>query len=101
MLRWAGAVGEQVRETIGHVLDSRKHPEQAFKVCLGILNLAKKYGEARLERVCGQANRFGTCSYRRIEGMLKLRVEEEKHPELELTPAALEHDNIRGSRYYS
>lgn len=101
LLRWAGAIGEQVREAIEHVLDSRKHPEQAFKVCLGILNLAKKYGTERLERVCGQANRFGTYSYRRIEGMLKLSVEEEEHPELEPAATALEHENIRGSRYYS
>jgi len=81
-------------------LDSRKHPEQAFKVCMGILNLAKKYGPDRLKKICGQANRFGTCSYRRIEGMLKLSVEEEEHPELELAPAVAEHENIRGSRYY-
>jgi len=69
-------------------------------VCLGILNLGKKYGEKRLERICGKANEFGTHSLKRIENMLKLSVEEEQHPQLELASPVLHHQNIRGSGYY-
>jgi transposase len=98
ILKWAKAIGEEVALLIEKVLESRKHPEQAFKVCLGILNLSKGYGAERLKKACKQANRFGTCSLKRIESMLKLALEQEKHPELQLIPA---HENIRGSNYYN
>ena len=98
ILRWAKAIGEEVGVVIQKVLDSRKHPEQAFKVCLGILALSKKYGPERLKKACRKADEFGTYSFKRIESMLKVALEEEKHPELELIPA---HENIRGSGYYN
>jgi len=98
ILRWAKAVGEEVARVIEKVLAGRKHPEQAFKVCLGILSLSKKYGVERLEKACRKADRFGTYSFKRIESMLKVALEEEKNPELELIPA---HENIRGSGYYN
>jgi transposase len=98
ILKWARAIGEEVALVIEKVLDSRKHPEQAFKVCLGILSLSKKYGAERLKKACKQANRFGTYSFKRIESMLKLALEEERHPDLALIPA---HENIRGSGYYN
>jgi transposase len=98
ILRWAKAIGEEVARVIEKVLDSRKHPEQAFKVCLGILSLSRKYGAERLQKACRKADRFGTYSFKRIESMLKVALEEEKHPELELIPA---HENIRGSGYYN
>jgi hypothetical protein len=83
---------------IEKVLESRKHPEQAFKVCLGILSLSKRYGAERLRKACRKADGFGIYSLKRIESMLKAALEEEKHPELELIPA---HENIRGSGYYN
>jgi len=98
ILKWARAIGEEVGLVIEKVLESRKHPEQAFKVCLGILSLAKGYGAERLKKACRQANRYRTCSFKRIESMIKLAQEEEKQPELELIPA---HENIRGSEYYN
>jgi hypothetical protein len=98
ILRWAKAIGEEVAVVIGKVLEKRKHPEQAFKVCLGILSLGKKYGAERLQKVCRKADGFGIYSLRRIESMLKATLEEEKHPEPELIPA---HENIRGSGYYN
>ena len=97
--RWAKSIGEEVAKVIENVLESRKHPEQAFKVCMGILSLAKKHGDERLNKACRQANHFGTCSYKRIENMLKLGLEEEKHPEL--IPSIPDHENIRGDQYYN
>ena len=98
---WAKDLGEEVLQVIEKVLESRKHPEQAFKVCLGILNLGKKYGSERLNKVCGQANGFGTCSLKCIENMLKVDLEEERHPKLELVASIAAHENIRGNQYYN
>jgi transposase len=97
---WAKSIGEEALQVIEEVLRSRRHPEQAFRVCLGILSLAKKYGAQRLNKACGKALYFGTCSYRRIESMLKLGMEEDQQPALEVVGTIAAHENIRGSRYY-
>jgi transposase len=99
-LKWAAEIGEEVKTTIEAVLDSRKHPEQSFRVCLGILSLAKKYGARRLEQTCRKANELEVRSYRRIEAMLRLGAEADRQPQLELAPIP-EHENIRGSGYYN
>ena len=55
-LRWAAELGEQTQELIADVLAGRRHPEQAFRTCLGILGLAKRYTPERLEAACLRAN---------------------------------------------
>ena len=55
ILRWAGEIGPEVAALVGKVLQEREHPEQGFKVALGIINLYRKYGEERLEQACGRA----------------------------------------------
>jgi len=100
LLRWASAMGEEVRTVIQRALQNRKHPEQAFRACLGILNLGNKHGEQRLRRACRQANTHGICSYQSIERMIKLAIEAEKQPELAWAGIA-SHENIRGSGYYN
>jgi transposase len=100
--RWANSLGEEVVQVIEAVLESRKHPEQAYKVCLGILNLGKKYGQERLLRACAQANEMGTCSLKWIETQLKRTREEERlQQELNLLACIPTHENIRGSGYYT
>ena len=99
-LGWARSIGTDVAHTIDKVLKGRKFPEQAYRVCLGILSLAKKYGNEQLNAACKKAASRGTCSYKRIESILKLAAEEAKHPKLDLDFGIPEHKNIRGSHYY-
>ena len=98
LLRWARAHGDNVAAVIAQVLQDAKYPPQAFRSCLGILNLEKSYGAPRLDRACQKALSCGLCSYRRIENMLKLGLEDEQEqPQLSLP----RHENVRGSRYYT
>jgi transposase len=96
---WARSIGEEVVQVIRHVLASRKHPEQAYRACMGILSLAKKHGEQRLNRVCKRANHFGTSSLKSIKSMIELDLEEEQS-QRQLIWAIPEHENIRGAGYY-
>jgi transposase len=96
---WAQSIGDDVAEIIQMVLTSRKHPEQAFKTCMGILNLVKKHGPDRLNKACARALGFGFYSYKRIKNILDRGLEEEPLIESrELTVSS--HENIRGSLYY-
>ncbi len=98
-LRWAKAIGKETAEVIETVLAGRKHPEQAYRACLGILSLAKKHGNERLNRVCRRAGEVGTSSLKRIEEMIKLEKEDEEK-QRKLFSSIPEHENIRGPEYY-
>ena len=98
-IKWAQSIGDDVAEMIQVVLKSRKHPEQAFKTCMGILNLVKKHGPDRLNKACARALGFGFYSYKRIKNILDRGLEEEPlYESRELTVSS--HENIRGSKYY-
>ena len=97
-LRWARALGANVEAVIEQVLSDAKYPPQGFRSCLGILNLEKSYGAVRLDRACRRALSYDLCSYRRIQNMLKLGLEEEQEQQPLSFPS---HDNVRGSRYYN
>ena len=98
-IKWGQSIGDDVAEMIRVVLKSRKHPEQAFKTCMGILNLVKEHGPDRLNKACRRALGFGFYSYRRIKNILDRGLEEEVLAESMELPV-LSHENIRGSQYY-
>ncbi len=100
MISWAEKIGPEVRRMIVKVLESRKHPEQAYKVCLGIINLSKKYGNIRLNKACRRAVEFHNYSYKAVKNILEKGLDKLQEESLfpELLPV---HENIRGSRYYS
>jgi len=98
-IKWGQSIGDDVAEMIRVVLKSRKHPEQAFKTCMGILNLVKEHEPDRLNKACERALGFGFHSYRRIKNILDRGLEEEKLEDSMELPVS-SHENIRGSQYY-
>jgi len=100
-VKWAKAVGDDVALVVEKVLESRKHPEQAFKVCMGLLNLPKEYGVERVNRACRKAHEFGTYSYKRIKNILERGLDEEQTLSEKEQMKMLVHENIRGSHYYN
>lgn len=97
---WAERSGEATRSFIEALLKRRKHPEQAYRSCLGVLSLGRKYGNDRLNLACVRAVAFGAYSYRAVKNILAQgleRIEEEA-----CIPAGLpEHENVRGTEYYA
>ena len=99
-IRWATTIGPHTKALIATVLRSRRHPQQAFRSCLGILRLADSYGEERLEAAAGRAVALGANSYRSVESILNHRLDERPSEQIELG-LAIEHTNIRGASYYN
>jgi hypothetical protein len=98
-IRWAATMGGSVKEFIRLMLDSREHPEQAFKACMGILKLGNKYDEKALQFVCKKAIEINSISYRFIANSLKnntYKMEEDDANNL-ILPF---HKNIRGKENY-
>jgi transposase len=100
MINWAEKMGPSTAQIITAVLSSRKHPQQGYRSCLGILRLSKSYGEERLEAACGRALLLGTCRYKSIESILKHGLDRKPIPEQQELNLPQDHDNIRGPDYY-
>ena len=98
-LRWAEEIGPQTTQLVGAVLEKRRHPQQAYRSCLGILGLAKGYTNQRLEAACGRGLAADIDTYKGIHNILKNNLDQiqaEKATEVSLPT----HDNIRGQTYY-
>ncbi|MEW6748010.1 MAG: IS21 family transposase, partial [Planctomycetota bacterium] len=102
ILQWAGKTGPQTAALAQKILQSKAHPEQGYRACLGLLRLGQKYGADRLEAACTRALMIDTCSYRSVKSILERgldRVPLPNHgPDGAKKP--IDHDNIRGSEYY-
>ena len=99
-IRWAGKIGPHAQTLVEHILNSRAHPQQGFRSCLGILRLAKSYGDERLDAACRRAVAIGGTSYKSVESILKHNLDQKPLPEDNDTENCIEHVNIRGARYY-
>jgi transposase len=101
-ITWAGTIGPQTAALVAAILADRPHPEQGYRSCLGILRLAKRYGEARLEAACVRAVAVGARSYRHLDAILKRGLDRIAPPaaapqQLTLPPP---HEDLRGAAYY-
>lgn len=99
IVEWAQKSGPCCAELVRQIMESRPHPEQGFRACLGIIRLGKAAGQERLEAACRRALHFGACSYRSVESILKHRLDQQPL-EQELPLNSPDHINVRGREYY-
>jgi transposase len=100
LIEWAQSVGPMTRDLVAGILEERPHPEQGYRTCLGILRLAKTYGEERLERACARAVVLRARSYRHVQAILKNGLDRMPMPEDPAEASLADHENIRGGEYY-
>jgi len=97
LMNWAQSIGDEVLKWVKSLLDQKDHPEQAYRVCLGLLNLSKSYDELRLNNACLVANQKKLYRLKQVKNILKsnldtlVKIEEKQLP---LLPQ--NHENIRG-----
>lgn len=101
-LSWASRIGPHTHGLIAGILESRPHPEQGYKASMGILALARKVGEERLEKACQRALHYQTYSYRVVKNILDKGLEELEgaSPQGYQDCFTIEHENLRGNTYY-
>ena len=104
LLSWALTIGPATRDVVQWQFDHRPHPEQGYRACLGLLNLAKHCGKERLEAACRRALTIGSPTRKSIKSILDAKLDQ--HPELfpiTAGPAASPtptHANLRGPDYF-
>lgn len=96
-INWAEKYGNEVKQVIIYILKSKQHPEQAYKICMGILGLEKRYSKERLNKACKIAIDFHNYSYKGIKNILENGLEDNSVDQYQTLPV---HKNIRGNQYY-
>ncbi len=102
ILNWATKTGPSTQQLAAAIMESRPHPEQGYKACLGILRLGKTCGDERVEAACKRALAIGSPSYRTVKSILDKRLDQQELPSTSPTsqPSLPLHENVRGSIYY-
>ncbi|MCC6980447.1 MAG: IS21 family transposase [Candidatus Melainabacteria bacterium] len=59
------------------IVQRQKYPELGYRSCLGILRLAKKFGETRLEAACQRALANEAVSYTNVKSILACKLDQE------------------------
>jgi len=94
-------IGPQTTEVFRQIFARYKHPEQAFKSCLGVLALAKQYTPERLEAASARAMHFHAPNYRTLKAILTQGLDQQPlagNADQPLLPFT--HEQVRGPEYY-
>lgn len=100
---WANSAGTNTSLFIDKILKTCAHKEHAYRMCLGVMNLSKKYEPERLEDACLIALFSKSYRYRTLKAILKNGMDKNmeaviKHKEYS---NIIVHDNIRGNAFYA
>ena len=97
--RWAAAVGPNTEQFVLAVLASRRHPEQGFRTCLGVLKLYRGVETTRAEAVSARALELGAFNCKSVAALLARKAAATAGRGE--TPALLfDHANLRGPGYH-
>lgn len=98
-LSWAESIDASVQLYLLEILRTKKHPEQAYKSCMGVLSFEKKVGKERLIDACKRGLDYGLYNYKTIEKILQKGLDKE-YEKVQEELAMPTHENIRGQEYY-
>ena len=83
------------------LLESKPHPEHSYRACLGLMSLAKRYGNERLGAACARALLSGAVSYTSVKSILAEGLDRVPISSPSPAPTPPEHENLRGAGYYA
>ena len=101
IVAWAASVGTHCAAVVQWIIESKPHPEQGYRSCLGLLRLAKTHGDERVEAACRRALNFQTCTYRSVKSILAANLDRQPLASEEAPAATRAHVNVRGRAYYN
>lgn len=70
-ISWARKFGPELEELTIRILNSRPHPEQAYKTCMGIMSLAKKHETTVFLKTCKKALLLNQTNYKFLKNTLE------------------------------
>ena len=81
--------------TVESMLGQRKHPQQSYRACLGVLRMGGDYSNTRLEAACSRALALNAANYRSVSSILKNGLDKQTQTEAAQTTLPLTHSTVR------
>ena len=101
LLQWAATIGPDTRQWVDAQLKIKEHPEQGYRICLGLLSLSKDYPACRLNNACRLANAEGLMRLKQIKSVLKSN-RDQLQAQLDLDSTLPQsHENVRGAASFN
>lgn len=91
----ATAIGPRCTTLVERLLHQRRHPQQAFRSCLGVLRLGQEFGNARLEAACAHALKLNAVSWKSLQSILKNSLDLQTPPGAQPFVGASVQDGVR------
>ncbi len=100
LIAWGERIGMACATVVRWQMEHRRHPEQGYRSCLGLLSLSRKYSPERLEAACVRALTIRSLTYRSIHSILKAGLDRQSVASSSPSSSMPEHPNVRGPSYY-
>ena len=101
LIAWGRKAGPDTATFVERLLESRPHPEQGYRSCLGLIKLLRAYSAERLDAACRHALDIGTLSYGSVKSILATGLDQAGNDEQHPLSRPAEHAHIRGPEYYT
>ncbi len=99
-LEQAQKTGQTFHQLIQTIFERAIVPEQAYKSCMGLINLARKYSSKRVNDAAQRALDYDRPSYRTLRNILEKGLDQISEPQPATRPCLLENEHVRGADYY-
>jgi transposase len=93
-LSWAAKIGSGTKAVIERMLRVQVYEETAYRGCMGVLQLSKKYSDKQLEIACNRALEIGSPCYTTVRSILQ------NPPVKRVQPLPI-HENLRSPAEFS
>ena len=100
LIAWGERMGAATAGVVRWQMEHRKHPEQGYRSCLGLMSLARQYGNDRLEAACARAQSIRAPHYRSVKSILTCGLDRQASLLGGTATPMPSHDNVRGPGYY-
>lgn len=102
LIAWGRKIGPATQSTVAYYLEQKQVPEQAYRACLGLLSLSKRFTPQRLEAACLRAEHINARRLSNIKSILESNMDQLPLPlaPTVTSPHSSDHQNVRGADYY-
>ena len=101
--KWAERIGNNTCKVVNAILASQRVEQQSYRSCMGLLKLADKYSDQRLEAACRKALSYtASPSYKSIKNILAAGQDKTDTESQAPTAASTQNNHAitRGADYY-
>ena len=99
--KWAERIGINTYTAVNAILASKRVEQQTYRSCMGLLKLAEKYSEEKLEAACERALSYtASPSYKSIKNILVTNLDKLILPKEDDSSTQNNHGITRGADYY-